>query len=300
MLPQGVWSDMTAHTHTSVSLSRNLTMQKDSKKYHTVLIIAGSDCSGGAGIQADIKTCTALGAYAMTTITALTAQNTCGVRAVFDCAGFVSEQIEACVSDIRPDAVKIGMLSSSATVMTVAEAIRRHNLHNVVLDPVMVATSGDRLTADNAIDCLKTELIPLADIITPNIPELELISGLKIDSPDIAVKAARLCISDLHARAVLIKGGHIEDSRATDILVTGDATPLVIEMPRIITPNTHGTGCSLSSAIAASLAQGCGLDIAVERAKRWLHSAIESGADITLGHGHGPVNHLWNITPYKL
>ncbi len=274
-------------------------MQNNTGSYHTVLIIAGSDCSGGAGIQADIKTCTALGAYAMTAITALTAQNTMGVNSVMDCASFVSPQIEACVCDIRPDAVKIGMLSSPLTVRTVAEAIKLHRLSNVVLDPVMVATSGDTLTADSAVELIKAELIPLADIITPNIPELEILAGCKIDSLGSAVEAARVCITSLNARSVLVKGGHIEGENATDILVQRDGDPLVIELPSIHTPNTHGTGCSLSSAIAASLAQGYQVEQAVVRAKQWLHNALREGADKAIGHGHGPVNHLWNIKPFE-
>lgn len=274
-------------------------MQKDSRHYHTVLIIAGSDSSGGAGIQADIKTCTALGAYAMTAITALTAQNTMGVNSVFDCAQFVDAQIEACVSDISPDAVKIGMLSSSDTVATVAKSIKRYRLQNVVLDPVMVATSGDQLTAGGAVDLIKTTLVQLASVITPNIPELEILSDTKITGIDDAMTAARLCIDTLHARAVLIKGGHIEGHEATDILVRPDCKPIIIELPRISTHNTHGTGCSLSSAIAASLAQGYPLDRAVIRAKHWLHTALKAGADKNLGHGHGPVNHLWNIKSFE-
>ena len=260
-------------------------------RYARVLTIAGSDSGGGAGIQADLKTLSALGCYGMTAITAITAQNTQGVRAIQALPPeLLAQQIDAVVEDIGVDAVKIGMLHDPAVVRTVADAIRRHRFPHVVLDPVMVATSGDKLITEATVDVLVRELFPLSTLITPNIDEalwllrLDTISGEALDHT-----AHRL--HGLGAPAVLLKGGHLPGPVLTDVLRLPDGQILRWETPRIPTRNTHGTGCSLSSAIAAHLALGASLVEAVRLGRDYVRGAMTAGADMQLGHGHGPLNH---------
>lgn len=278
-------------------------------RYASVLSIAGSDSIGGAGIQADIKTCTALGVYAMTAVTAVTAQNTMGVRS-YQAAGaeMVRAQLDAVFDDVTPDAVKIGMLPDAATVRAVADVLStRYDRGFIVLDPVAVATSGDRLSDDTATAEMTRRLLPIATIVTPNIPEAEILAETKITDVDDMRRAARIILSRCHCHAVLVKGGHLVAEYATqhtattsDILwIAGDSEPLTLSGPVIETRNTHGTGCTLSSAIASMLALGYPLRDAVARAKAWLTDALADGADYRFGHGHGPVNHLHNIKPNK-
>lgn len=264
--------------------------------YPTVLVIAGSDSIGGAGIQADIKTCTALGVYAMTAITAVTAQNTCGVRAYEAVTpALIDGQLRAILDDVRPDAVKIGMLPNADAVRIVAETLRSHNLSNVVLDPVCVATSGDRLNDGDSVSALlKTLLMPLADIVTPNIPELELLTGM-IVTADTMLTAARALQRQTGCRDVLAKGGHLTGNKAVDIFVTATGDTRTFSHDFVDTVNTHGTGCTLSSAIAATLACGAGPGEAVKAGIEYVSAAICAGAAYKFGHGHGPVNHMHKI-----
>lgn len=256
-----------------------------------VLSIAGSDPSGGAGIQADIKTITAHKMYAMTAITALTAQNTTGVRGGVDApAEFVASQIDCVFDDIRPDSVKIGMVSSIAIIEAIADRLSAHRASNVVLDPVMVATSGGRLISGDAKDALTRCLFPLADIITPNIPEAEVLCGLEIRGRR-GMEAAAAKIAEGYGGAILIKGGHMVNE-ATDLLLD-DGKAVWFEGERVDTPNTHGTGCTLSSAIACGLAAGLSRADAVRSAKRYLTGALRSMLD--LGQGSGPVDHCWAL-----
>lgn len=264
------------------------------KHYTTVLTIAGSDSGGGAGIQADIKTISALGCYATTAITAITVQNTVGVEAVHPIpVDFVKGQIEAVLSDIGADAVKIGMLQSAEIVRAVAEMLRKYKVGNVVLDPVMVSTSGHRLIEEEAIDTLRRELIPLARVITPNIPEAEiLLGGEQIRSqaslPEMATRLSASC-----GVSVLLKAGHLSEDELTDILYDKETDKLLqLTSKRIRTRNTHGTGCTMSSALAASLAKGETLQQAASSAKTFISNAIIAGADYEIGHGHGPVQFL--------
>ena len=258
----------------------------------TALSIAGSDCSGGAGIQADLKTMTMNGVFAMSAITALTAQNTTGVRGILEVSPeFLSQQIDAVFEDIRPDAVKIGMVASVGLIEAIAERLRFYGAENVVVDPVMVATSGARLIAQDAVDTLKKELLPLAAVVTPNIPEAEILSGISITGENEMIEAAKI-ISDQYHCAVLCKGGHsIND--ANDLLYADGKSRWFLGR-RIDNPNTHGTGCTLSSAIAANLAKGCGLEEAVDRAKAYISGAL--GAMLDLGKGSGPMNHAFDLT----
>ena len=256
----------------------------------TVLSIAGSDSSGGAGIQADIKTIASYGLYAETAITAITAQNTCGVRAVQDVSPeVVGAQIDAVFEDIRPDAVKIGMVSSAQIINVIAERLRFHQASNVVLDPVMVATSGSRLIEQQAVDALVSNLVPLADVITPNMPEAEVLCGFPVVDDDGMMQAAKL-LSGKTNGAVLVKGGHLADT-ADDLLLLPDGRHAWLWAKRIVTSNTHGTGCTLSSAIASGLAQGNGIEQAVRRAKGFVRGALSTGLD--LGQGSGPLDHMW-------
>ena len=261
-------------------------------RYARVLSIAGSDSGGGAGIQADLKTMAALGCFGMTAITAITAQNTVGVRAIHALPPEVlAAQIDAVVEDIGVDAVKIGMLHDPAVVRVVAEAIRRHGLKQVVLDPVMVATSGDRLIASETVAVLVAELFPLVTLITPNLDEAELLLGRPIGGIDALEEAARALLA-LGAPAVLLKGGHLAGERVQDLLLTGpDATPLRLESARIASRNVHGTGCTLSSAVACHLALGLDVPEAVQAARRYILGAIAAGAAVRTGAGHGPLNH---------
>ncbi len=258
----------------------------------TALTIAGSDSSGGAGIQADIKTMTMNGVYAMSAITALTAQNTLGVTGIFEVPPqFLAQQIDAVFQDIRPDAVKIGMVSSSGLIRTIAGRLRAHEAENLVVDPVMVATSGARLMEAEAISTLTRELLPMAALLTPNIPEAEVLSGQAIRS-QADMQAAAEKISRAYGCAVLCKGGH-SLSDANDLLYI-DGHCQWFRGRRIDNPNTHGTGCTLSSAIAANLAKGFPLDQAVSRAKAYISGALEAMLD--LGQGSGPMNHAFALT----
>jgi hydroxymethylpyrimidine/phosphomethylpyrimidine kinase len=261
------------------------------KHYPRVLSIAGSDSGGGAGIQADLKTFCALGCYGMTAITAITAQNTQGVRAIHGVpSDILAAQIDAVIEDIGADAVKIGMLHVPEIVRVVAQAIRRHSLKNVVLDPVMVATSGDRLIEQATVQVLIDELFALATVITPNLDEAELLLGRKITGVDALEQAARDLLA-LGAQAVVLKGGHLQGDEVVDVLVQPGQPVLRLASARIQSRNVHGTGCTLSSAIAAHLALGHALDDAVRLARVYILGAIAAGADVRTGHGHGPLNH---------
>ncbi len=257
----------------------------------TALTIAGSDSCGGAGIQADIKTMTVNGVYAMSAVTALTAQNTTGVTSIMEATPeFLGDQLDAIFTDIFPDAVKIGMVSSKELIRVIAEKLKQYGAKQIVLDPVMVATSGAKLISDDAVEALKSELIPLASVITPNIPEAEVLSGMKITSPE-AMEAAAEKIYREFGCAVLMKGGH-QQNDANDYLY-GDKGGTWFYGKRIDNPNTHGTGCTLSSAIAANLAKGLCLSEAVDRAKTYLSGALAAMLD--LGKGSGPMNHAFAI-----
>ena len=260
-------------------------------KMHTALTIAGSDCSGGAGIQADMKTMTMNGVYAMSAITALTAQNTTGVRAIQESTpDFLKQQIDAIFEDIYPDAVKIGMVSSVELIRVIAERLRYYDAKNVVVDPVMVATSGSALLKDDAVQTLIEELLPISTLITPNIPEAKILSGLSIETKE-DMEAAAKQIGDEHHCAVLLKGGHnIND--ANDLLYANGES-LWFTGKRIDNPNTHGTGCTLSSAIASNLAKGFTLTESVQRAKDYISGALE--AMLNLGEGSGPMNHAFDL-----
>lgn len=257
----------------------------------TALTIAGTDSSGGAGVQADIKTMTANGVYAMSAITALTAENTTGVQGIYEVSpAFLAQQLDSVFTDIRPDAVKIGMVSSTGLIEIIAQKLQEYAAENIVVDPVMVATSGSRLISDDAIGALKERLLPLATVLTPNIPEAEVLSGMAIRTPDDMVAAAR-AISEQYHCAVLCKGGH-QLNDANDLLWR-DGTAKWFNGKRIDNPNTHGTGCTLSSAIASNLAKGYDLDTSVQKAKNYISGAL--GAMLDLGRGRGPMNHAYAI-----
>ena len=258
-------------------------------KMKTALTIAGSDCSGGAGIQADLKTMTMHGVYGMSVITALTAQNTTGVRAIREASSdFLQQQIDAVFEDIYPDAVKIGMVSSTELIRVIAERLRFYDAKNVVVDPVMVATSGSALMKDDAVQTLTEELLPIATLVTPNIPEAQILSGMTIGNRGDLIMAAKK-IGDTYHCAVLLKGGHsIND--ANDLLYA-DGEMTWFEGKRIDNPNTHGTGCTLSSAIAANLAKGYSLADSVQKAKEYISEALEAMLD--LGRGSGPMDHAF-------
>ena len=253
----------------------------------TALSIAGSDSSGGAGVQADLKTMTMNGVFAMSAITALTAQNTTGVTGILEAdPEFLKKQIDAVFEDIRPDAVKIGMVSSSGLIKTIAERLQHYKADNIVVDPVMVATSGSRLISETAIDTLKTQLLPMATVITPNIPEAEVLAEMEIRSEDDMVEAAKK-IHEMYHCAVLCKGGHSLND-ANDLLYQ-DGETTWFHGKRINNPNTHGTGCTLSSAIASNLAKGYSLEESIHRAKEYISGALEAMLD--LGKGSGPMDH---------
>ena len=257
----------------------------------TALTIAGSDSSGGAGIQADLKTMTANGVYAMSAITALTAQNTTGVTDILESTPrFLSEQLDAIFTDICPDAVKIGMVSSAELIAVIAAKLKAYKAENIVVDPVMVATSGAKLLRSDAVEALCRELLPLAAVLTPNIPEAEILSGMTITDAAGMEAAARL-ISEKYGCAVLCKGGHkVNDA---DDLLWREGAGKWFHGKRIDNPNTHGTGCTLSSAIASNLAKGYDLDASVERAKAYISGALAAMLD--LGHGSGPMNHMFAL-----
>lgn len=257
----------------------------------TALTIAGSDSSGGAGIQADIKTMTANGVYAMSAVTALTAQNTTGVYGILESTPeFLASQLDCIFTDIFPDAVKTGMVSSTGLIEVIADKLKQYKAKNIVVDPVMVATSGSRLISQEAVDALKELLLPLATVLTPNIPEAEVLSGLTISGPADMEKAAQ-AIGETYGCAVLCKGGH--DLNDANDLLWRNGTCKWFHGRRIDNPNTHGTGCTLSSAIASNLAKGCDLDTAVERAKAYLSGALAAMLD--LGAGQGPMDHLFDL-----
>lgn len=269
-------------------------------RYVRVLSIAGSDSGGGAGIQADLKTFSALGCFGMTAITAITAQNTMGVRAIHGVPPEVLRaQIDAVVEDIGVDAVKIGMLATPETVGVVADAIRRHGLTRVVLDPVMVATSGDRLIEQATVAALVRELFPLAQVITPNLDEAALLLGRAVSGVDDLAQAAQELLA-LGGRAVLLKGGHLPGDWVVDLLALRGGEPHRLESARIATHNGHGTGCTLSSAIAAYLALGEPLVQAVRDARGYIVGAIGAGAAVVTGHGHGPLNHGYAPVPQRI
>ena len=260
-------------------------------KRKTALTIAGSDSSGGAGIQADIKTMMANGVYAMSAITALTAQNTTGVTAILNSTPeFLAQQLDSIFTDIYPDAVKIGMVSDKELIRVIAQKLKQYEAEHIVVDPVMVATSGARLISEDAVETLKQELFPLATVLTPNIPEAEVLSGQQIRSADDMVTAART-ISDAYHCAVLCKGGH-DLNDANDLLYLEGQSHWFCGK-RINNPNTHGTGCTLSSAIASNLAKGYELPEAVERAKEYISGALAAMLD--LGAGSGPMDHGFAI-----
>ena len=269
------------------------------KRYNTVLTIAGSDSGGGAGIQADIKTISAMGCYAASAITAITVQNTLGVQAVHPVPlDILRGQIDAVLSDIGADAVKIGMLHSSEVVNLVAEMIEKYQIRNIVLDPVMVSTSGHRLIEEDAVEVIKTRLMPLARVITPNVPEAEILAGCKIAGEDEFEAIARR-LSDNGNVSVLMKAGHLSGDSLVDYFYNAeDDTITRLQSKRVQTKNTHGTGCTLSSAFAASLAKGENLTDAAILAKRYIEQAIISGAEYEIGKGHGPVNH--GFDPVKM
>jgi hydroxymethylpyrimidine kinase/phosphomethylpyrimidine kinase len=253
------------------------------------LTVAGSDSGGGAGIQADLKTFQRFGVFGTTAITAVTAQNTRGVNCWEPVStDLVRAQIDAVVADLSPAALKSGMLGNGAIASVVAAAIREHSLRAYVLDPVMVATSGDILLAQDAIDVIRRELVPLATLVTPNLEEAVILTGEKIEDEDTMVRAAEILVNDLGAQAALVKGGHLVGDRVVDILYDGDVR--VFRGRRLETTNTHGTGCTLSAAIAAQLANGESLHAAVRRSIDYVHNAIATAPG--LGSGHGPLNHL--------
>ena len=256
------------------------------------LTIAGSDSSGGAGIQADLKTFAALGVYGASVITALTAQNTHGVTGIHQVpAEFVTAQLDAVFGDLDVRAVKIGMVAQPSTIDAIAAALTRWSPRHIVLDPVMVATSGDRLLAMDAVEALRTRLIPRASLITPNLPEAAALLDEPVAASEAAIESQGKRLLAMGCPAVLIKGGHGQGAESTDYLVSGNGI-IVLAAPRIVTQNTHGTGCSLSSAIAAGLAKGEELETAVHNAKAWISAAIAEADRLGVGHGHGPIHHF--------
>lgn len=257
----------------------------------TALTIAGSDSSGGAGIQADIKTMTVNGVFAMSAVTALTAQNTTGVAGIMEVTpAFLKEQLDSIFTDIRPDAVKIGMVSSAGLIQAIAEKLKEYHAKQIVVDPVMVATSGAKLINDDAVSVLKEKLLPLSDIVTPNIPEAEVLSGIEIKTEADMTAAAEI-IGKLYHCAVLLKGGH-QLNDANDLLYSKGVCRWFYGK-RIHNPNTHGTGCTLSSAIASNLAKGFSMNESVRRAKEYISGALSAMLD--LGAGSGPMNHAFDI-----
>ncbi|MCC8172721.1 MAG: bifunctional hydroxymethylpyrimidine kinase/phosphomethylpyrimidine kinase [Parabacteroides sp.] len=273
--------------------------QATSFRYPVALTIAGSDSGGGAGIQADLKTFSALGVYGASVITAVTAQNTCtvnGIQAIEP--AIVQKQLEAVFEDLQVDAVKTGMLHNTEAVLRIAEAIDRYRPPYLVVDPVMVSTSGCRLIENDTIETIKSRLFGRATLITPNIDEAELLSGLPVRNPaEMERAAARLL--ELGCRAVLMKGGHLAGKESTDMLFAAGNEPLYLHADTVRTGNSHGTGCTLSSAIAAYLALGLGLHQAVVSAKQYISEALRQGADVKTGNGHGPVNHFFAPSPLR-
>lgn len=256
-----------------------------------ILTIAGSDCSGGAGIQADIKTITAHNMYALSAITALTAQNTTGVYGIENTSSaFVSNQLDCIFTDIFPDSIKIGMVSNAEIINVIFKKLNQYNAKNIVVDPVMISTSGSKLLDDAAMSAVIEKLIPIADIITPNIPEAEVLSGLKISTKKDMILAAKE-ISKLLSGVVLIKGGHLTNS--ADDLIYANNNAIWVKGIKIDNPNTHGTGCTLSSAIACNLADGLSIEKSVINSKKYITGALKAG--LNLGSGSGPLNHMWTL-----
>lgn len=271
------------------------------KKYPCILSIAGSDCSGGAGIQADLKTISALGGYAATAITAITVQNTTGVRAIHAVPPiYVGGQIEVVMEDIRPEAVKIGMINDVEIVKVIADCLRRYRPRFVVFDPVMVSTSGHKLIEDSAISALTRELMPLSSLITPNLKEAEVLTGYPINKVE-EMRAAAPELLKFGCEAVLLKGGHLEGGKMCDVLqIAGEEEPHLFVSDKIESKNTHGTGCTLSSAIATFLALGYDMPQAVERAKAYVTGGINAGKDVHIGEGNGPLNHFYEPVPMNI
>ena len=267
------------------------------KKYPIILSIAGSDSSGGAGIQADLKAISALGAYGTTAITAITVQNTTGVRAIHAIPSeYVRGQIEAVMDDIMPDAIKIGMINDIEIVHVIAESIRKYHPQHVVFDPVMVSTSGCKLVEDNAIEALTKELMPLTDLITPNLDEAIVLAGKKIQNLEEMEIASKELLA-FGSKAVLVKGGHLSGENMYDVLQLKDREkPYIFTGQHVESKNVHGTGCTLSSSIATFLAYGLDMPEAVSKAKEYVANAIDAGKDIMIGHGNGPLNHFYNPT----
>lgn len=269
---------------------------KQTKTYPVVLSIAGSDSSGGAGIQADLKTFSALGVYGATAITAITAQNTQGVHSQLAIdPQMVYEQIVAVVEDLHPSFIKIGMLSNADIVRVVAKALNRYTIP-VILDPVIVSSTGHRLLSIEAQEVIKSQLLPLSLLVTPNIPEMEALTNHPVDTYEHKVEASKI-LFDYGAKAILLKGGHEEGEQKSDILFTNSQSGIesvIFASESVATRNTHGTGCTLSSAITAFMARGCGMVEAIAEAKSFITEAIRGGADIEIGHGIGPVNHGFN------
>lgn len=271
--------------------------KNETYRYPVALTIAGSDSGGGAGIQADIKTFSALGVFATSAITAITAQNTQGVRSIQPVSPDVlRDQIEAVLEDFTVDAIKIGMLYSAEAARVVADTLARYPDIPIVLDPVMISTSGSKLLKEDAIRTITERLFPMTTLLTPNIPEAEELSGVKIQNEDDITAAARV-LRELGCRSVLVKGGHLAGTEATDWLFIEEEKPMRLVDPRVETRNTHGTGCTLSSAIAAYLALSISFEFAVRLGKTYVNKAIANGAGIEVGHGHGPVNHLFHPSP---
>lgn len=269
--------------------------QNPLRQYCKVLTIAGSDSGGGAGIQADLKTFSAIGCYGMSVITALTAQNTRGVTGIHAVPpAFAVQQIDAVFSDMGADAVKIGMLYSADLIAAVAEALKKHGARKIVLDPVMMAQSGDKLLQEDAIEALKAHLMPLADVVTPNMPEASLLTGQSVKNWKEIEKAAQ-ALAKHGSRSILIKGGHGAENKSTDLLFLVRADRFIrLEAERIVTRNNHGTGCTLSSAIAGYMAKGHDIEAAVQKAKAFMNQAIAAGTQYQIGHGHGPVHHFFD------
>lgn len=269
-------------------------------QYPRVLTIAGSDSGGGAGIQADIKAISATGSYAASAVTAVTVQNTIGVESVHPVpVDTISAQISAVLSDIGADAVKIGMLHSAEVVRAVKDQLKKFAVPNIVLDTVMVSTSGHRLIEESAIRVLQTELIPMARVITPNVPEAEILASESVSSQSDLPRIARK-LSCGGRVSVLMKAGHLTEDELVDIFYNAETDScLELRSRRLQTPNTHGTGCTLSSAFASYLAQGLSLDDAARSAKEYINAAIESGSHYQIGHGHGPVNHFYKLQVCK-
>ena len=269
--------------------------KKGDMRYYTALTIAGSDSCGGAGIQADIKTMSALGVYAASAITAITVQNTKGVYGIQNVEPeIVKGQIEAVMEDIHPDAIKIGMVNDCDTIRAIAETLKKYqeSFPHLVIDPVMVSTSGCRLMQEDALDVFITELLPLATLLTPNIPEAEILANRKIENAE-DIKAAAAAISKLGCRYVLIKGGHFDGEEKIDYLFEDGKQKTSYRGISVNTRNTHGTGCTLSSAITSYLAREMDMNTAIAMAKTYLSGAILAGKDIKIGEGHGPVNHFY-------